>query len=56
MLGAVALLQYLATRYDEYMDCSTIMDCSTMPDGIDGGPWPAIVFRTLASALVQVQP
>jgi hypothetical protein len=50
MLGAIALLQYLAAQFDEDMDCSN------MPDDIDDEAWPAVVFRTLAAALVQVQP
>jgi hypothetical protein len=51
MLGAIAMLQYLATVYD---DKGTGCECSIMPDTIDGEAWPCAVFRTLAAALVQV--
>lgn len=50
MLGAIAMLQYLAAQFDEDVDCSNMLD------SIDGEAWPAIFFRTLAAALVQVQP
>jgi hypothetical protein len=44
------MLGDLAAQFDEDMDCSN------MPDDIDDEAWPAVVFRTLAAALVQVQP
>jgi hypothetical protein len=50
MLGAIAVLQYLADQFDKDGDCSN------MPDNIDGEAWPAVFFRTLAAALIQVQP
>jgi hypothetical protein len=49
MIGAVALLQYLMTQFDEYGDCTSI------PDTIDNEPWPFLAFRTVAAGLLQVQ-
>jgi hypothetical protein len=54
MLGAIALVQYLAAQFDD--EHGSGVDCANMPDSIDGEAWPAIAFRTLAAALVQVQP
>ncbi|SIO40723.1 hypothetical protein SAMN05443247_09431 [Bradyrhizobium erythrophlei] len=51
MLGAIAVLQYLAANT---LDDQNGVDC--MPETIDGEAWPVIFFRTLASALVEVQP
>jgi hypothetical protein len=50
LLGAVALLQYLMMQFDEHGDCTWI------PDTIDDEPWPFLAFRTVASALLQMQP
>jgi hypothetical protein len=57
MAGAVAMLRYLSTLYDEI---GTGTECSVMPDTIDTSDdeqeaWQVLAFRTLASALVQVQ-
>jgi hypothetical protein len=46
-LGAIALLQYLATNTLNDQNC---VDC--MPDRMDGEEWPRVFFRTLASALI----
>jgi hypothetical protein len=46
-LGAIALLQYLATNTLDDQNC---VDC--MPDRMDGEEWPRVFFRTLASALI----
>ena len=45
--GAIAMLKYLATVFD---DEGSGVDCSSMPDDIDGEAWPAFVFRTIAHA------
>jgi hypothetical protein len=50
LLGAIALLQYLATNTLDIQNC---VDC--MPDEIDGEEWPRVFFRTLAAALMEVQ-
>lgn len=50
-LGAVALLQYVSTIFDE-----DGLESSAMPETVDGEAWPIALFRTLASALAQVQP
>ena len=52
MLGAIAMLQYLATLFDEP---SIPMESNVMPETVDDEAWPCAVFRTLASALAQVQ-
>jgi hypothetical protein len=49
VLGAIALLQYLVTRFDEHGDDPS------MPERIDGEHWPVVAFRTLASALARMQ-
>jgi hypothetical protein len=50
MFGAVAMLRYLATVFDE-----AGLESNIMPETVDDEAWPCAVFRTLASALVQVQ-
>jgi hypothetical protein len=47
--GAIAMLQYLATLFDENGDCSI------MPETIGGEAWPVVAFRTLAQALAAVE-
>ena len=56
MVGAIAVLRYLATLYD---DEGTGAECSIMPDTIDTSDdeeeaWQVLAFRTLASALAQM--
>jgi hypothetical protein len=56
MPGAIAMLRYLATLYD---DEGTGCECSIMPDTIDTSDdeeeaWQVLAFRTLASALAQM--
>jgi hypothetical protein len=51
MLGAIAMLQYLATVFDE-----NGLESNIMPETVDDEAWPCAVFRTLASALARVQP
>jgi hypothetical protein len=53
MAGAVAMLRYLATVFDEP---SIPMESNIMPETVDEEAWQCAVFRTLAAALVQVQP
>jgi hypothetical protein len=52
MLGAIALLQYLATQFGD----DSRVDTTTMPSGTGREAWPAAIFRSLAAALVQVRP
>ncbi|SIO50160.1 hypothetical protein SAMN05443247_06649 [Bradyrhizobium erythrophlei] len=52
MLGAIAMLQYLATLFDEP---GIPMESNVMPETVEGEAWPCAVFRTLASALMEVQ-
>jgi hypothetical protein len=57
MRGAVALLRYLSTLMD---DIGTGCECSVMPDTIDTSDdeveaWQILAFRTVASALAQMQ-
>jgi hypothetical protein len=54
--GAIAMSKYLATVFDE-----TGIESSIMPPAIDTSDdeeeaWQAVAFRTLASALAQMQP
>jgi hypothetical protein len=52
MLGAIAMLQYLATAFDEP---GIPTESNIMPETVDDEAWTCAVFRTLASALAQVQ-
>src|SRR6266436_3649355 len=46
MFGAVAMLRYCATLFDEP---SIPMESNTMPETVDDEAWPCAVFRTLAA-------
>jgi len=50
MAGAIAMLKYLSTVFDE-----NGIESSIMPETVDDEAWPCAVFRTLAAALVGVQ-
>ena len=49
MFGAFAMLRYCTTLFDE-----AGLERNVMPETVDDEAWPCAVFRTLASALVQV--
>jgi hypothetical protein len=50
MFGAIAMLRYLATVFDE-----AGIESSIMPETVDDEAWPCAVFRTLARALAAVE-
>jgi hypothetical protein len=50
MFGAIAMLRYCATLFDE-----AGLESNIMPETVDDEAWPCAVFRTLAAALAEVQ-